>query len=68
MNELYEKVELILGPKEQLTTWGIEKKSRGDLVVVENQRMDDQLELALKEGQNANFFKIAAHFMYNELL
>ena len=42
MNGLSKKVDLILGPKDQLTTEGIEKKTRGELVV-ENRRMYDQL-------------------------
>ena len=33
MNDLLPKAELILGPKDQLTTWGVENKTRGYLVV-----------------------------------
>ena len=66
MDDQVERVKVIFGPKKTIFS-GIEKKTGEDLVV-ENQRLHDQLESTLKEGQDYNCLRTETHVMYNDLL
>ena len=60
-DDVAEKADIVLEEKETITG-GVEKKTRGDMVV-EKWRLYNQLWSTLKQIQDASFFKTTTHIL-----